>query len=53
MKSVGVVIISIGVPYLQMRSEGSYMTPGRAKEGKKEKTRKYRVGSDPPGLANN
>ena len=34
----GPVIASNGVPFLQMRSVGSYRTSGREKEGKKETT---------------
>ena len=38
MKAVRPVIASNGVPYLQMRSVGSYNTSGREKEGMKERT---------------
>ena len=31
------VIVSNGIPYLQMRSVGSNSMPGREKEGKKER----------------
>ena len=34
MKIVWPIIASNGVPYLQMRSEGSYSTSGREEEGK-------------------
>ena len=32
------VVASNGVPFLQMRSVGLHSTPGRVKEGNKEKT---------------
>ena len=39
MKAVRLVIESNEVPYFQMRSAGSHSTPGREKEGKKERTK--------------
>ena len=36
MKAVQAVIASNGVPYFQMRSVGSYSTPGREKKGMNE-----------------
>ena len=38
------VIVSNGVPYLQMRSVGSHTTSGREKEGKRKEKGKDRVG---------
>ena len=38
MKAVRPVIVSNGVPSLQMNSVGSHSTPGMEKEGKKEMT---------------
>ena len=37
LKAVRLVTISVGVPFLQMRSVGSHSTSGREKEGIKER----------------